>query len=142
MQKFITHSATETQELAKNLAQKCRDGAIIALSGPLGAGKTAFTQGFAQGLGISERLISPTFILMRQYNIPNHPHGKLFHIDLYRLENAEEIESLGLEEIFANPQNITLIEWAEKLGQKLPPKAIKIKIKILSKNSREIEVRG
>lgn len=137
--KVITSSAKETQQFAKKLAQQFKDGAIIALSGPLGAGKTTFTQGFASGLGIKERLISPTFILMRQYQIPSSKR-RLFHIDLYRFEVIDQIEALGLEEIFSNPQSIVLIEWAEKLGKNLPKNTVYIQITILSDNRREIQV--
>jgi tRNA threonylcarbamoyladenosine biosynthesis protein TsaE len=138
---YTTNSAEETQQIAGNLADKYRDGGIIALIGPLGAGKTTFTQGFAQGLGIKDKIISPTFVLMRQYDIPGNPKGKLFHIDLYRLDNITQIEDLGISEILSNPKNIVLIEWAEKLGNLLPQQAIKIELKQLSENSRQIEVK-
>lgn len=138
--KVITSSASETQELAKKLAQKYRHGAIIALSGPLGSGKTTFTQGFAQGLGIKDKLISPTFIIMRQYDLPEKTSGKLFHIDLYRLETGIQMTELGLSEIFANPENIILIEWAEKSGQQLPAKTVKINFRPLGQAQRQIEI--
>lgn len=134
-----TSSPEETQKIAADLARKYQEGGIFALSGPLGAGKTTFIQGFAQGLGIKNRLISPTFILMRQYEIPNS-QGKLFHIDLYRLDKVTDIDSLGLSEIFTNPQNIVLIEWADKLGELLPKNAVKIDLKPISNNERVIEV--
>lgn len=137
--KFISHNPQETQQIAKKLAQKYRQGKVLALIGPLGAGKTTFTQGFAQGLKIQNRLISPTFVLMRQYQLPQNPQGKLFHIDLYRLDNISQIDDLGLSEIFANPKNIVLIEWAEKL-KKLPENTVTISFKTLSANSREIEI--
>lgn len=135
-----TQSAAQTQKLGKSMAKKYQNGGILALIGLLGAGKTTFTQGFAQGLGIKQRLTSPTFILMREYPIPRNKSGKLYHIDLYRLENTSQMEQLGLAEIFANPKNIVLIEWAEKLGSLLPQKAVKIVFKPLSENSREIKI--
>lgn len=137
---YQTSSAEETKEIAKNLAQKYKSGGVFALIGPLGAGKTTFTQGFAQALGISQRLISPTFIVMRQYDIPHKKTGKLYHLDLYRLEKIEQMEDLGISEIFENPQNIILIEWAEKLKHLLPQKAIKITFKHLSEDKRQIEI--
>jgi tRNA threonylcarbamoyladenosine biosynthesis protein TsaE len=135
---YKTNSIVETKKLAKDLAKKYQRGGILALSGPLGSGKTTFVQGFAKGLGIKQRLISPSFILMREYPLLKKSSGKLFHIDLYRLEKAKEIKNLGLEEIFQNPQNIVLIEWAEKLGKNLPQKTVYINFKIISENSREI----
>lgn len=138
---YQTFSPEETKEIAKKLAQNYKNGGIFALIGPLGAGKTIFTQGFAQGLGIPQKIISPTFIIMRQYDIPGNEEGKFYHLDLYRLENIEQIESLGVAEIFQNPKNIIFIEWAEKLGKLLPDKTIKIKFKLLSENSRQIEIK-
>lgn len=140
MQKVITDSAEKTKEFAKKLAEKFRQGGILALTGDLGAGKTTFAQGFAEGLGIKERLLSPTFILMRQYSIPGNSAGKLLHIDLYRLEDQTQMKSLGLDEIFTNPYNIVLIEWAEKLGQTLPEATVTVRFKVLTGNTREVIV--
>lgn len=137
--KYKTCSASQTQKLAASLAQKYQEGAVIALLGPLGAGKTTFVQGFAQGLGIKEKITSPTFILVKEYTIPHHPQGKLFHIDLYRLENKTEIKNLGLEEIWDQSANIVLIEWAEKL-ENLPAQTITMQIKPISDQHREIQL--
>lgn len=139
--KFVTHSAFETQQVAKNLAQQYSQGGVLALFGDLGAGKTTFTQGFAQGLKILDKIISPTFTLMREYPLPHQPQAKLYHIDLYRLENLEDIQHLGIKEIWDNHQNVVLIEWAEKLGKLLPPSAIRIYLKNLGEDNREIEVK-
>ncbi len=139
---YTSSSPEETQEIAGKLSQEYEKGGIFALSGPLGAGKTTFIQGFAKGLGITERLLSPTFVIMRQHEIPGNKEGRLYHIDLYRLDEINEIDSLGLTEIFSNPKNIVFIEWAEKLGKLLPRQAIQIDIKITSENSREISVEG
>lgn len=137
--KIITKSAEETQKLGKKLAQKYQNGGIFALFGDLGAGKTTLTQGFAQGLGIEGRIISPTFIIMRQYPLlKNKAH--FYHIDLYRLEKINQLEELGLSEIFQNPQNIILIEWAEKLDHLLPKNAIKINLKQTKDIYRDIEI--
>lgn len=134
-----TTSVSQTATLAKNLAKKYKNGGILALIGPLGAGKTTFTQAFAKSLGIKQNLISPTFILMREYLIPGREKNKLYHIDLYRLDKIKEIDSLGLGEIFSNPQNIVIIEWADKLGHLLPQTAVKIFFKLTAENSREIK---
>lgn len=95
---------------------------VIALTGNLGSGKTTFVQGFAEGLGISNRIISPTFILMRSYKIEDKGGFEaLYHLDLYRLEGdvKREVLNLGFEEILENPKNIILIEWAEKIKEEL-----------------------
>src|SRR3989344_9469073 len=122
---YITNSEKETKELAKKIAQN-RKNNIIALTGPLGAGKTIFVQGFAQGLGIKDKIISPTFVLVRQHG--NLPAGRqvFYHVDLYRVDDFKD---LGLEEILSNKNNIVLIEWAEKL-KTLPKGTIKISIQI------------
>lgn len=126
---YITNSAKETRDLAKKLAKNLNG--VIALTGELGAGKTTFTQGFAEGLGIKDKIISPTFVLIRQ-------HGKNFyHIDLYRLENFKD---LGLEEIISDPNNIVLIEWAEKIKKILPKSTTFINFTTLDKNKREITI--
>ena len=121
MKKFISHSEKETKDLAKKLAKNLTG--VIALTGELGAGKTIFVQGFAEGLGIKDKIISPTFVLIRQHKIPKSSR-MLYHIDLYRLEDFAE---LGLQEITEDPNNIVLIEWAEKLKE-LPKNTIKISI--------------
>lgn len=137
---YISNSPEETREIAKKLSQEYKGGGIFALSGTLGAGKTTFIQGFAKGLGITERLLSPTFVIMRQHEIPGNKEVRLYHIDLYRLDEITEIESLGLSEVFSNPKNIVFIEWSEKIGNLLPKQAIKINIEITSESTREITV--
>src|SRR5258708_773348 len=109
----ITNSTDETQKWAEEFAKQFKNhGGVIALIGELGAGKTTFTQGFAKGLGIKEKVISPTFVLMRQHQIPK-TNRWLFHLDLYRIENSKDLKALDLEELFAQTQNLILIEWAE-----------------------------
>lgn len=138
--KFISSSAKETQKFAQDLARKYQNGGILALSGNLGAGKTTFAKGFACGLGIKTKLISPTFVLIKEYHLPLKKDAKFYHIDLYRLENSEEIENIGLNELFTNPKNIILIEWAEKL-KNLPKKIINITFEYISESKRQIIVK-
>lgn len=135
MKQYQTFSEKETKNLAKKMAGKIKSG-VIALTGELGAGKTTFVQGFAKGLGIKEKIISPTFVLIRQYPIPNTSRI-LYHIDLYRLEGFTE---LGLKEIIGDPNNIVLIEWAEKIKNDLPEKTTYIKIRKENQNKRSITV--
>ncbi len=133
MAQYITYSENETKALAAKIAQGINSG-VIALTGELGAGKTTFTQGFARGLNIKDKIISPTFVLIRQHQIPK-TNKILYHIDLYRIE---DFKGLGLEEIWSNPNNIVLIEWAEKTKELLPKNTIYINFKALDKNKREI----
>ena len=134
---YITKSADETKKIAKELAQKIDHG-VIALVGELGAGKTTFTQGFAKGLGIKDKIISPTFVLIRQHQIPKLKKT-LYHLDLYRLENLKDIKELAIDEL-AQDGNIVLVEWAQKAKDLLPPETIWINFKSLDEHSREITV--
>ncbi len=136
--KYISESAEETKKIASDIAQKLKAGGVVALIGDLGAGKTTFTQGFAKGLGITDKIISPTFVLIRIHPLPNSKR-KLFHIDLYRLEGRIDLKQIGLEEIISDPQNIVLIEWAEKIKDQLKD-VTQVKIRKLSSEKREIEV--
>src|SRR3989338_4896065 len=138
MPKIISHSEKETKKIAADFAKNIISG-VIALSGKLGAGKTIFVQGFAKSLGIKEKVISPTFVLIRQHQIPK-TKKTLFHIDLYRLENTQQFSSLGLEELFNDPNNIVLIEWAEKISKSLLRNTIKIKIEKEKGDTRLITV--
>lgn len=97
---------------------------VLALYGQLGSGKTTLIQGLAQGLGISDRLISPTFILERRYGIPATDRT-FHHLDVYRLTETSSWESLGLAELFSDPQAIIAIEWADRVEQ-LPVPRIEI----------------
>lgn len=138
--KFISNSAEETEKFAQKLAKKYQNGGVLALSGNLGAGKTTFTKGFAHGLRIKNKIISPTFILIKQYDLSFTKKARFYHIDLYRLENPEDLENLGLNELFTNPKNIILIEWAEKL-KKLPQKIVNITFEYISESKRQIVIK-
>lgn len=135
MQKYLSNSEEETKAIAANIAKQHKSN-IYALTGELGAGKTTFVQGFAAGLGIKDKIISPTFVLIRQHQIPGQSKI-LYHIDLYRLDPPSNLHHLGINEIISNQDNIVLIEWAEKYPV-LPKTAISITIKKLKTNQRMI----
>jgi tRNA threonylcarbamoyladenosine biosynthesis protein TsaE len=130
---FLTHCADETVDLGIKIGKQLKANDIVALSGNLGAGKTTLIQGITQGLGVKDAVTSPTFALIHQYQ------GKLlvFHIDLYRLDNFEQIHDLGIEEYFMS-DGVCLIEWSDKLGKLLPSKAYNIELKYLKENERQI----
>jgi len=136
----ITNSFEETRKLGEEFARshlaRLKYG-VIALYGDLGSGKTTFVQGLAKGLGIKRRIISPTFIIVRNYKLEV---GSFYHIDLYRIQNEKDIESLGIEEIIKNPENIVAIEWAEKMGNLLPKKRWNIKFEYLDEDKRRITI--
>lgn len=138
MQKYVSSSENETKKIAADLAKNSK-AHIFALTGELGAGKTVFVQGFAKALGIKEKIISPTFILIRQHQIPT-TMKVLYHIDLYRLENIKNLHHLGLEELWSNPGSIVIIEWAEKIKKQLPKNTTWISISIVKNNVRKITI--
>lgn len=134
---FITESAFETKSLGKKVASNLGGGEVFALSGELGSGKTTFVQGFAEGLGVKARIISPTFILMRKYGAGDKD---FYHVDFYRLEgNIEnEVINLGLSDLWEKPENIVVIEWAEKIKDIIPESAKWIKFEDLGGDKRKI----
>lgn len=135
---YISKSVEETQKIARDLAGKAR---IIALYGDLGAGKTTFVQGLVKALGITQRIISPTFIIVRTYKLPRSLKSlNFYHIDLYRIENQKDIQGLGIPEILSDPLNIVVIEWAEKLGALLPKNAVKVYLEYVNENTRKIRM--
>jgi len=138
---IITKSANETQKLGEKIGRDLKGRSIIALYGELGSGKTTFIQGLAKGLGIKKRIISPTFVFIRQYQATNHQLPITFyHIDLYRVEKFEDTKGLGLEEIFADRSSIIAIEWAEKIKKILPKKRIDVYFEYEAGNSRQITI--
>jgi len=139
MNKYITKSEKETFTLGLKLAKKLKGGDVLALSGDLGAGKTKFLQGLAEGLGVKARVNSPTFNILKLYKISQNIKIKQFcHIDAYRLSLGKDLISLGVEEYFQDKKTITAIEWAEKVKNILPRKTHVIKIKAISEKEREI----
>ncbi len=145
--KIITKSFKETQkigqELAKDVLRQAQDknnkqAVVLGLSGNLGGGKTTFLQGFAKGLGIKEKILSPTFVIQKRFLLKNKKFKNFYHIDCYRLKNEKNILELGFKEIIKNEKNIIAIEWPEKIKKVLPKNYIKINFKFTSENTREI----
>ncbi len=135
----LTHSAAETLALGERLAAGWPAGTVVALSGDLGAGKTALTKGIARGLGVTDTITSPTFTLVNEHAARDG--RRLYHVDLYRLDQPQQAVDIGIEEELT-PNGWTIIEWAENLGGVLPAHAVRIGIEILDENERRITVRG
>jgi tRNA threonylcarbamoyladenosine biosynthesis protein TsaE len=142
---IITNSKQETVALAENLAKTLKGGDFLAFFGDLGSGKTTFIQGLAKGLGIERRIISPTFIIVRHYELkPKTSSVKpknFYHIDLYRTETKNDLLGLGMDEIIRDKNNIVALEWAQKLGNMLPKKRIDIHLEYLGENKRKITIK-
>ena len=132
MAKYISESAEQTREFAKNYAAKLRGGDVLLLDGEMGAGKTVFVQGLAAGLGISEQPTSPTYAYMNDYD------GRLFHYDCYRIETPEQAERLGLADYF-DMGGICVVELWRNIAPLLPGNCKRVSIKKIGENAREIE---
>ena len=130
----ICENLNDTKQLAQDFAKTLIGGEVVTLTGDLGAGKTTFTQSLAEALGIFEPVTSPTFTLMNQYQGKNL---KLYHFDMYRIDDIDEIIETGLTEYFGNSDAVCAIEWSENIKPLLPKKLIKISIEKLGETSRK-----
>lgn len=157
-----TNNSNQTKKMAEALARETlrtnprKTAFLLALEGDLGSGKTTFLQGFARGLGIREKILSPTFIIFRKFKVPRNrtpkdsdvtsePPGQVnsfrgrqnskfkifYHLDCYRLQKPKEILKLDFKEIISNPQNIVAVEWSEKIKKVLPKNKITLKFEFI-----------
>lgn len=141
---MLSKSLQQTKQIAEELASQ-KDKRIFALVGDLGSGKTTFSQFFLRALGVEKKyLTSPTFLIIKSYNLTKLNFvrfEKVYHIDCYRLHNSKELLDLKFEEILNNPENILLIEWADKIKNLLPPETVWIYFKHgNSPEEREIKI--
>lgn len=137
--KIILNSEEETIKFAKTFANQLKGSEIIGLVGNLGAGKTVFSRALASGLKITNKITSPTFVLMKVYEVKKHPTIKyLCHIDAYRLKTANDLVAIGANEYFGRADTVSVIEWADKIKNILPKNTKYIKIKIGENNQRII----
>ncbi|GAA0599387.1 tRNA (adenosine(37)-N6)-threonylcarbamoyltransferase complex ATPase subunit type 1 TsaE [Virgibacillus siamensis] len=127
-----THSAAETRRVAEHLALLLKPGDVITLEGDLGAGKTAFAQGIATGLGVKRNVNSPTYTIIKEYE------GELpfYHMDVYRLEDSDE--DIGFEEYF-HGEGISVVEWAHFIEEFLPVERLDIKLTLMDEHTRRLE---
>ena len=136
---YITHSPEETRALGRTLAQALQGGAVVAFTGDLGAGKTAFVSGMAEGLGIEERVTSPTFTIVNEYEGGRLP---LFHFDMYRLGSADELLHIGWEDYLAR-NGVCAVEWSENVDEALDGDTIRVDIsRGEDDNTRIITIEG
>jgi tRNA threonylcarbamoyladenosine biosynthesis protein TsaE len=131
----MSHGEEQTQRLGYRLGALLPARAIIALIGMLGAGKTQLARGVGAGWGSLQPLRSPTFTVVAEHHRARDTHV-LYHIDLYRVENAAALQSLGVEEILADEQSVCIIEWAERAGNLIPPDAVRVKLELTSESKR------
>jgi tRNA threonylcarbamoyladenosine biosynthesis protein TsaE len=159
---ILANTKAETQKTAQLLAREIlkeksgKKAVVLALVGELGGGKTTFIQGFARGLGIKEKVLSPTFLILKAFKIPSSRSQVsstrggsafgggfqfLYHIDCYRLKGVEDLKALDFKEIVGGPENIIIIEWADKIRRIIPKGAIWIKFKVLGEHTRQIVIK-
>lgn len=143
MEKLICPSESQTKQAAAKLAKRLHGGAVLALYGELGAGKTKFIQGLAEALGIKSRVTSPTFNILRVYSLKGRKDkaDSFYHIDAYRLASGRDLLALGAEEFLGAPNSIAAIEWAERVEDILPPQTIRLRFRLLAGGEREITVK-
>lgn len=132
MTRIETGSAGETQLAAKLLADELYRGehsrpAILALEGELGSGKTTFVQGFARALGVKEKVLSPTFVLLKIYALKKRRLRRLIHIDCYRVSSSKDLVHLGFRDLLRDKDAVILIEWADRVKKLIPQSAIWIR---------------
>jgi tRNA threonylcarbamoyladenosine biosynthesis protein TsaE len=135
----ITHSAEETMVLGRELAPTLKSARLVLLRGDLGAGKTTLVKGIAEGLRAASQndVTSPTFTLVHEYR---GPEVNIYHVDLYRIDTPRELDTLGLDELFADPGNLVLLEWGEKFPRFEKERDVEIRIERLEDQERKIVV--
>lgn len=163
--KYLTKSPTQTKKIGAILAKRAsntkyrnKQAFVLGLEGDLGGGKTTFLQGFAKGLGIKDKILSPTFVIMKRFEItsldsPSRRGGRnqpskesktaakfeiFYHIDCYRIKSAKELLDLDFKEIVANPRSIIAIEWADRVSSIMPLHSLILRFRFIDDKSREI----
>ena len=131
----VTYGPKQTQVLGRALGAAARAGDVFLLAGLLGAGKTCLTQGILWGLGLDEYARSPTFVLVAEYRA----RLTLYHVDLYRLDNVDEVEALGLDE-YLYGDGVCVVEWADKAPGAFPPEHLSIRLEVLDEDTRRIRL--
>ncbi len=160
---YLTSNPSETKKLGEKLAQeilcfsklsrpeqawcgvkRMKDSAfVLGLVGELGGGKTTFLQGFARGLGIKEKILSPSFVIMKRFDISYKTptaFKSFYHIDCYRIEKIKEVLDLDFKEIISNPQNIVAIEWADRIWKILPKNTLILEFEFKNRNKRKVKI--
>lgn len=149
---LISKDTKDTAKIASDFVQKIvtlmQEGStnnnqyacVVGLSGNLGTGKTTFTQTVAKILGIKDKVISPTFVIMKRYGLKNKVFKNFFHLDAYRLKNEKELTVLNWQEIISNPENLVFVEWPELIKKGMPKKHHKIKISHTKEGHRKFKI--
>jgi len=144
---YITSSSAQTKKLGQKLAKDIlkkkpeKTAFVIGLEGELGSGKTTFVQGFAKALGIKEKVLSPTFVIIERFQFNNltiKQFNNFYHLDCYRIKKPRELLDLGFKEIISNPRNIVAVEWADKIKKIMPEDVLWINFEFIDEKKRKI----
>ena len=140
-EEVITHSAEETTTWGRQFAARLKAPIVVLLNGELGSGKTTLTKGIVSGLGAAseEEVTSPTFTLVHVYGQSERTVSKVYHVDLYRIENFHDFETLGMEDVFEQP-GVLIVEWAERFPLKSPWPQIRVRLEQLDGDRRRLTV--
>lgn len=135
---LVTSGPGQTRAVGRALGRAIRSGDVVALAGPLGAGKTQFVQGLAAGLNVpaNEPVVSPTFVLVREYV----GRLKLYHIDAYRLTGPDELLALGFEEMLAESGSVVVVEWADRTRPAIPARACWVRLDHVAPRQRRVRI--
>lgn len=136
---FVSNNKKETWEIARNLIEGLKEANLVILKGELGSGKTTFAQGVLNFLGAKGPFTSPTFVVMKKYEINSGNYKAIYHLDCYRVE-ASDVLDLGWEEIVEDKENLVLVEWPEKIKSILPKSCLQLNFKSSGENERKIRI--
>ena len=138
MREYRTRSVQETEQLASEFAKELKRGDVIAFTGGMGAGKTAFGRGLAKGLGVSGEVSSPTYAIVNEYR----GNPALYHFDMYRVGSPEDLFTTGYYDYLDEGESILAVEWSENITDSLPEQTIYVNITPLSESERKIQIIG
>ncbi|MBS3792206.1 MAG: tRNA (adenosine(37)-N6)-threonylcarbamoyltransferase complex ATPase subunit type 1 TsaE [Candidatus Bipolaricaulota bacterium] len=134
MQEFTTGSPEETEGIGKKLVRKYGPNRVFCLFGPLAAGKTTLVKGLAEELGVKKTIVSPSYVLLREYE----GESTLYHLDLFRIQSGEEFVEAGLDEYLLEPEGIVAIEWADRIEDILPENRVDVELELVDEGKRII----
>lgn len=144
---IFTTSPWQTKKIGKILAKEIlrkklflKQALVLALTGELGGGKTTFLQGFGKGLNLRQKILSPTFIVMKKFPISDPKFRFFYHLDCYRIQTPKEILDLGFKKILSDPHHIVAIEWADKIRKIVPQSALWIRFEFINEKTRKITI--
>lgn len=136
---IISHSPEQTTRLGKRLGMLLQPGDVVCLSGDMGAGKTVFARGIGEGWGAKHALTSPTYTLVHEHR--RDDGQRLYHLDCYRLENAEDVDSIGFDDVL-DSDGVVLIEWAERIMGAVPEQHLWVELRVIEATRRNLLLEG